>query len=130
MPRVDEEIASHLDTAIASLNLADNLFNAAVVAGSDLAVFCTLNGGVAPRMHLGLTFEKFSNVRVIVRSAPRKYGTAIDLAQEVWTNLHAQAISDFVDVLLLESEPQYIGEIKDGQHMWQMTAQVHQNANL
>lgn len=130
MARVDQEIAGHLATNIASLILATNLFNSAMVAGSDLAVFCTLSGGPSPRMHLGPTYEKFPNVRVLVRSAPQGYGAGIDMAQDVYLKLHAQVISDFSDVLIRESEPQYVGELKPGQHLWAMTVEVKQNAIL
>jgi hypothetical protein len=132
MARVDKTIATHLGTTIASLTLATNLFNGPVVPGNDLAVFCTLNGGPAPFMHLAQSYEKYSNVRVIVRSAPRGYGAALDLAQEVWTALQGQRQldADWVDLLMVESEPQYLGMDDDDHHLWQMTAQVHSNETL
>lgn len=131
MPRVDVTIADHLDTTVASLTLATNLFNGPIVGGADLAVFCTLDGGPEPTMHLGPTYNKFSNVGISVRAARKGYGAALDLAQEVWTALHAQILdASWVDMLMLESEPQYLGKTRDGQDLWQMTAQVEQNATL
>jgi hypothetical protein len=131
MARVDQTITAHLDANVAGLTLATNLFNGPLQANSGLAVFCTINGGEAPRMHLGPTYEQMSNVRVIVRSAPDKYGPALDMAQTVWENLHAQILdADWADMLMLESEPQYLGQDDENQHLWQMTARVEQNATL
>lgn len=131
MARVDETISAHLAATVGGLVLATNLFNGPIVGGSIEAVFCTLDGGPAPEMQLADTYNKISNVVIAVRAKVQGYGSGLTLAQSVWTALHAQILdSTWVDMLILESEPQYVGEIKAGQHLWQMTAQVEQNATL
>lgn len=127
----DGDIVDHLDTNVAWLTKATNLFASKEMPVDDVvpdaAVFVLPSGGPAPLAYCeggGTAERRFSGVQVITRSPTDDYYTGKTRARGIRNTLHHASISGYDDVRVNESEPLYLGENEARQHRWSTNVEL------
>jgi len=121
----DGDLVTYLAANIAALTANVNLFASKRQAAGDgiphLAVFVLATGGPGPEAYVegGSGDERrYSAVQVMSRSAPDEYNASKTLARLILNTLHHATITGYLDVRVLETEPNYLGEDDSGDHLW------------
>lgn len=129
----DLDIVNRLDSQVASLTKNTNLFRSKVRAISgqipSVAAFCLASGGPPPQGYADGTAinRRYSGVQIRVvalANTDNNFKTGQDLAKECRDAVHHAALSGYIDVRVLETEPIYIGENNDRHHEWSINVEL------
>ena len=127
----DIDVANVLDSALGSLTLGTNLFVGLLrEKGTGIphqAVFCLSAGGAPPDafMYGGSgTEERHSDVKIYVRSNPHDFSGGQTLARSVRDAIHHVVPSGYLESEVQESEPNYLGQQENGEHLWTITTEL------
>lgn len=119
------DLAVYIAAQHASLTLAANTFASPVLpADSQVpakAVFCLNTGGPAPQAYMGqVAEERFSRCQITVRgdAGEDRYEDGRVLAKRVLELAHRAPLAGYIDVMVQESEPNYLGPTEDGLPRW------------
>jgi len=122
-------VISLLD-ALWTLARGTNLFSGPVRQQSTSvphqAVFVLPSGGPAPDAYSdGTVIEmRYSAIQVIVRSNPKDYAGGQVLARQVRDALHHVAVTGYVDIRAMQSEPIYIGPDEADRHLFSVNLEM------
>jgi len=115
----DQDIAEHLAVTIPDAVLDTDLFSGPMRETPKRAIFCLSTGGAPPEARMGsLKADRFFRVQVTIRETPNNFKSGLTRARLVRDSLHYAPLSQYVEVAVAESEPNYLGEADDGQHLW------------
>ena len=128
MPNPSLDVANYLSSAGIGLTLGANLFEGPIRPVSNSvpaqSVFVSApTGGFAPERTLGRTTElRRPVVQVRVRSPAWEDGQS--LAQAVFETLENADIPGYLDVVMAQSQPMFIGEDENGNYHWSMDVEL------
>lgn len=118
------DVSTALAAAGIGLTAGTNLFIGGIKAPSSrIPIDSTFIGsapGAAPERFMGEVTEiRSPMVHIRVRASAFQTGdTLIRLIQDT---MQAFSISGYLDVKAVQSEPTYLGEMKEGHHLWSMS---------
>ena len=125
MSTPDVDVAARLVAAGIGLTLGTNLFRGkerppAAPGIPHKAVFCLASGGAGPQAYAdGTALQlRYPSVQVFVRSDPNDFAAGQTLARAVRDALHHATVAGYVNVEVVESEPNYLSEDEQGHHLW------------
>jgi len=128
----DVDVATRLGAAGIGLTLGTNLFAGPVRAYVDgtvphQSVFCLATGGPPPEPFCGDPTNKDfrrSKVQVRTRSNLEDFDGGQTLTRNTRNAIHKASVVGYVDVEVLESEPNYLGKDEDGHHEWSINVEL------
>jgi hypothetical protein len=91
------------------------------------AIFCMPYGGAPPEPYLGgASADSFfrPRVQVLVRSDPQKHTEGLATARAVSAALNKAALSGYLDAQLIQSDPNYLTQDKNGCHQWSVNVEL------
>ena len=127
-PEVD--VRDALNARIGSLTTNTNLFDGKMREESPYipaeAVFCQISEGSAPEPFAGGTSyqQHPSGVKIMLRSEPDDLGGSRTLIRSIQTALDKVALSGYIEVRALQSDPYYIGEDVKHHHYWELNFEL------
>lgn len=126
--RIDDIIRDEIAGLGIGLTKGTNLFGPDAASGPGVpndAVFVTGGGGATPNRASGGDEIRTGVVNIRVRW--RKYDAGATKAQQIIDKLQGKCPSALIDLESTESEPNYIGQEQDGQHIWSLGFLVRRN---
>ena len=118
----DEDAVTYLDANCSLVKDTDLFRGKLEPASTDIphqCVFVVASGGPPPLSYMSSTIKfRYSAIQIFTRSNPRDYPAGLTLARLVRDTLHNAAVSGYVDVRCMESEPIYVEEDENGDHIW------------
>ncbi len=126
--RADIAVAKWLADNVPDLTLGGkdgNLFHGPIRPTEKLAVFCQKDGGLAP-VKCGGSLDGIlqPQVQIFTRGDRQKFDEGQDLVDKIRDAIHLAPLPGFIDVQVIESEPNYLGETNDGQPEWSQNLQL------
>lgn len=129
----DADVASTLDTALATLTAGTNLFYCPPIGpdavGLGIPVKCVFvwsSGGAPPEPFVSGgtgTERRYSAVSIRVRSARDDYAGGLTLARSVRDAIHRASISGYITVSVRESDPIWLGATETC-HEWSIGVEL------
>lgn len=114
-----KDLAAYLDTQLASLTLATNLFTGPLTDKPDECVALIPSPGRESQgVHSDQSHLWYPGVQVIVRSKPHDYDGGYTLARTVLTTLHRAAVSGYWDVVCRQSSPIPAGQDQRNRYLF------------
>ena len=134
----EQDLITHLASVIGPLVSNTNLFSGKVQEKSSTipseCVFVNPTGGEEPQAFFedGSKIElRYSRLQVRIRSNPGEYNEGLTLARLVRDNIHHQGIAGYIDVAIVEGEPNHLSEDTTGHHDWSLNVLMrHEQARL
>jgi hypothetical protein len=126
----DSDVVDFLDTQLASLTKAVNLFRGPEVEARTAplvipvdAVFVAQTGGPAPMPYLGTgESENYPGLQIVIRNNGYLAGQAI--ANDVLETLSQSDVPGYINCATLESRANYVGRRDDNNHRWTVNAEL------
>ena len=125
----DEDVVAYLATAL-SLTAGTDVFSGPELDPgtyiSHKALFCLADGGPPPQQFNGETTAlRRSDVSILVRSDEGKFEAGLLFARSVRDAIHYAAITGYIDVRVLQHEPNWVpGEDADKHFRWTVNVQL------
>jgi hypothetical protein len=130
MPAPGADVVTRLNSAVAALTSGTNLFEGPVrpprATVPATAVFVLATGGPPPEPYLGQGIDwRVSNVQATVRGeVGAGFAAGQTLARSVLDAIQRGGLSGYVRVLVVESEPTYLGQDENGHYLWTVNARL------
>jgi len=131
MSQPEITLATYIGSQVGALTYGTNLFPGPMRPSGEGSiphecVFVISTGGLAPQQFVGMsTSIKYHGAQVMIRGDRKDFQGGLALARSCYDAAHKAPLSGYIDCLVVESDPSYLGEDDDGHPLWSINLILH-----